>query len=236
MTARQEKYQDPIKWSSDDNQWFEALALRTIEQTPIHAWGNAIALWRWLPLAWPSTRDRILRRLLEVATKRSDPWPAPLVRRFAEAAIPAFNPAGARGRIHDKEAFEKAARYVAHHPRASERQIANAAQTSRENIRQWPDLAREPIFDRVGHEPDQIESPGRKAGAFSLGVLALLGRGEPPTVVLDYLAAGPADSGAVIAQRDRRFDFAGFDQLIDAGMAEAEILLSHFGPENLVRV
>lgn len=137
MTARREKNQADKKLSSDENQWFEALALATIERRPTSAWESAVALWRGLPLVWPSTRDRILRHMLIEAAKRGDPWPAQQVKRFAEAAISAFADTQARARIHDREGLQMAARYVAHHPQASWGEIAKAAGTTKENVRQW---------------------------------------------------------------------------------------------------
>jgi hypothetical protein len=146
VTARRnKKARSDKKWSSDDNQWFEALALDTIERGPTPAWGSAVALWRLLPSAWPSTRDRILRRMLEEAAKRGEPWPARLVKRFAEAAKPAFTDTQARARVHDREGLQMAARYVAHHLQASWGEIAKAAGTTKENVRQWrkrPDFAK----------------------------------------------------------------------------------------------
>jgi hypothetical protein len=139
MTARLDKC--GIKVTSDDNQWFEALALATIERSPTLAWENAVALWRGLPSVWPSTRDRILRRMLVVAAKRGDPWSAKLVRRFAEAAIPAFADTKVRGRVHDAEGLQRAAHYVARHPGASWGEIAKAAGAKRETVRQWIDRA-----------------------------------------------------------------------------------------------
>jgi hypothetical protein len=141
MTTRQDKRPAANRTTGDQNQWFEALALATIERTPTSAWENAVALWRRLPLVWPSTRDRILRRMLDEAARRGDPWPAKLVERFAEAAIPAFADAKARGRVHDVEGMKRAARYVAHHPSASWGEIAKAAGANRETVRQWVDRA-----------------------------------------------------------------------------------------------
>jgi hypothetical protein len=137
MTARQEKNQADKKLSSDENQRFEALALATIECRPTSAWGSAVALWRGLPLVWPSTRDRILRRMFEEAAKRGEPWPARLVKRFAEAAKPVFADTQARSRVRDREGLQMAARYVAHHPQASLGAIARAAGTTKWNVRQW---------------------------------------------------------------------------------------------------
>ena len=130
MTAR--------KLSRDDNEWFEALAIATIERTPTLAWENAIALWRLLPSVLPFTRDRILRRMLDKAAKRGDPWSAKLVKRFAEAARLAFADTKARGRVHDAEALRRAAHYTAHHPDATAYEIAKAIGAKGSTVRQWP--------------------------------------------------------------------------------------------------
>jgi hypothetical protein len=139
VTARQDKR--GIKVTSDDNQWFEALAIAMIERTSTAVWENAIALWRGLDTerssVWPSTRNRILRRMLEVTAVRGDPWSAKLVRRFAEVTIPAFADTKARGRVHDAEGLRKAARHKARHPQASWNELAKAAGVPRDTVRQW---------------------------------------------------------------------------------------------------
>lgn len=136
MTRRQDKGPDKHR-TSNINRWYEALALAMIERSPTAAWENAIALWRGLPQAWPSTRDRILRRLLEVAAKRGDPWSANLVKRFAAATIPAFRDTKARDRVHNAEGLRKAARYIARNPKASWNELAKAAGVPRDTVRQW---------------------------------------------------------------------------------------------------
>jgi hypothetical protein len=125
--------------SRDYAERFEALALAMIEQSPTATWKNAIPLWRGLPSVRSYTRDRILRRMLEVAVKRGDPWSAKLVERFAEAAILAFADTKARGRVHDAKALQLAARYKAHHPDATAYEIAKAVGVKSSTVRQWPD-------------------------------------------------------------------------------------------------
>jgi hypothetical protein len=132
MTARKGN-----KLSRDDVERFEALAIATIEGDPTTKWEASVKLWRWLPLVWPSTRDRIIRRALVIAAERNDSWSATLVKRFAEAAIPAFDDTRARGRVHNAEALQKAARYKARHPKASLNDIAKDARVKRDTVRDW---------------------------------------------------------------------------------------------------
>ena len=155
MTARQGK-RDSGKTTSEQNQWFETLAIATIERLPTTAWENAVALWRGLApssarrlpslrgtevepfgAVWPSTRDRILRRMLAVAARRGEPWSAKLVKRSAAAAIPVFANTKARNRVQDAEGLQRAARHVAHYPKASWSEIAKAAGVSRDTVRHW---------------------------------------------------------------------------------------------------
>lgn len=72
-----------------------------------------------------------------MAAKRGDPWSAKLVKRFTQAAIPAFPDTKARGRVRDAEGLKLAAFYKAHHQNASWDEMAKAAGTKRETVRQW---------------------------------------------------------------------------------------------------
>jgi hypothetical protein len=138
MTTRKGTVPKGATLSSEQNQWFEALALREIERLATRSWGDMDALWRQLPLAHPSTQRRILARCFELASKRGDDISAKLVKRIAPHVVRALAVSRiARATVRDEEAFRKATFHFAHNPKASFRQLAKAAGAKVGTIRQW---------------------------------------------------------------------------------------------------
>jgi hypothetical protein len=139
VTARKDSpVPNGAKLSAERNLWFEARALRELERLPTHAWGNMVALWIWLPLAHPATRQRILARCLELASKRGDGLSAGLVKRFAGPALAELAVSAApKASVHDERAFRATARHLASNPQASLSELAVAADAPKGTIRQW---------------------------------------------------------------------------------------------------
>jgi hypothetical protein len=134
MTARKDSL---VPKGAERNLWFEAAALRELERLPTRAWEDMDALWRMLPSAWPSTRQRILARCLELAEKRGDGLSAKLVNRFAKLAIAELAVRAPKARVHDEDGFRAVARHLASNPQASLSELAAAADAPKGTIRQW---------------------------------------------------------------------------------------------------
>jgi hypothetical protein len=123
--------------SSDENLQLEAFAMPQIENIPTLEWEGLSELWRQLPSAWVSTRARILRRILELAVERGEPWPAELVKLFAAAAIPTYPKAKARDRVRDSDRFRAAVRLARRNPRMAFRAIAKVVGVSPSTMHEW---------------------------------------------------------------------------------------------------
>jgi hypothetical protein len=124
-------------------------------------------------------RNRRLQRpaVLEVRHGRPrrlalESWPAELVESFARQVILHLAVSEQpRSRIHNKEAFRKAAEYVAHHPKASDagswNALADAAGVSQSTVRQWaqfPDFARYEADARFNIRQEKLRVWGRWLG------------------------------------------------------------------------
>jgi hypothetical protein len=128
VTARKGIVPKGAAWSAEENLWFEKKALAELERLPTHAWEDMDALWRMVPSAWPSTRQRILAHCLELAAKRGEGLSAELVKRFAEPAIRELAVSTApKASVHDEDGLRKVARHLARNPLASLSELAAAA-------------------------------------------------------------------------------------------------------------
>jgi hypothetical protein len=132
------------KSSADDNEWPER-AIAELEKLPTHAWENMVALWRALPALRPTMQRRILARMIELAAERGDPLSVKLVKRLNVNQLLRVPPRP-RSRVHDQNAFRKAAEYRAANPKASWDELAKAAGAKRDTVRQWEES---PKFQRL---------------------------------------------------------------------------------------
>jgi hypothetical protein len=131
------RYPKGRETASRKNRWFEALALIELQSLPRVAWENMDALWRTLPLAYPSTRKRILARCFQLAAKRADRFSAKLMQRVAPLVIRELAVSEApRAGVHDQIGLKKVAWYKANKPDASLSELANAGQTTKGTVRQ----------------------------------------------------------------------------------------------------
>jgi hypothetical protein len=136
------------KSSADDAERFEDRAIAELEKLSTNTWQDMVALLRPLPKLPPSAQRRILVHMIELAAKRGDPLSVKLVKRLNLNRLLDVPPRR-RGRVHDQEAFRKAAEYQAANPRASWGELAKAADVSRERVRQWKQSA---AFQRLVRE------------------------------------------------------------------------------------
>jgi hypothetical protein len=138
MTVRKGTTPKGAELSAEKNLWFETTALAELERLPTPAWEDMDALWKWLPLAFPATRRRILARCLELAFERGDSFSPKFVKRFAGHAVRELAvSANPRARVHDQEGMRAVARHLARNPQASLSELAAVAGGKKGSIRQW---------------------------------------------------------------------------------------------------
>jgi hypothetical protein len=127
MTARKGFKPKSAELSDNDNRWFEKTAVSEIRRMPTGAWESMDALWRFLPLAHPATRKRLLSLCLHLAVERGDGFSAKLLMRFSEVAIPELQVSrSARSHAHDEKKLLLAAQYRARNPSVSRSATAAA--------------------------------------------------------------------------------------------------------------
>jgi hypothetical protein len=99
-----------------------------------------------LPALSSTSQRRILVAMLKEGVKRGDPWPAEFVAHFARQATPHLAVSEQpRSRIHDREAFRKAAELRVRCPDMSSRELAKTVGVGPTTILQWlrmPEFAR----------------------------------------------------------------------------------------------
>jgi hypothetical protein len=134
------------------NRSFELWALETIESESTAVWEVIGKLWQNLPLAWPSTRERILRRMSAVIAERNDPTSAVLGRLIEGVRSLSPPPASAKALPHDIALFRMAAEYAAGHSGAPNREIARSVGVNESVVRQWKQEFG-PEFELAGRSP-----------------------------------------------------------------------------------
>jgi hypothetical protein len=136
VTARKGTVPKGAVLSAEENLWFEEKALAELERLPTPAWEKMAALWNWIPLAHPATRQRILARCVELASKRGDPLSAKIAEHVICELAVSTDP---RASVHDEDGLRAAARHLARNPRASLSELAAAAgiDGKKTTVRQW---------------------------------------------------------------------------------------------------
>ena len=148
----------------------EREAIAWVKTTPTEHWIAMARPWhRWLPELSPTAQRRVLTTMLEETIRRRDElWPAELIGYFARQAIPHLTVGERpRSRIHDKDAFRKAAEYRARHSKASWNALADAAGVSQSTVRQWaqfPEFARCVADARFNIRQEKLRVWGRWLG------------------------------------------------------------------------
>jgi hypothetical protein len=123
----------PGRFSHELDEFLEEFLLYHFDRIPVSEWNDSGELWISLKWADPATAKRIIAHALQICADRGEILPD----RLAAAAISYLVRSRSRNRIQDREKLIKAATFQARYPKASLRQIAQAAGVDHTVVREW---------------------------------------------------------------------------------------------------